>query len=355
MTQQVKGVVTENSIILHYQRETITIQASTDRLTFEELKEIILSGDEQQLLDKFLDVKTRIEKYTDKTFYVSESKELFLKGESEPLPKNIAEKLIELERTGGDYMALIRFWKKLKKNPSQDSIDQLFGFITHNNIPITELGDIVVEKGVYQKGGGMVGELVDQRTGLVDNSIGMEVSMDRENVDDNRHATCSHGLHVGAPDYVREHWGSGVIVVCTVNPMDVVSVPTDYGNSKMRVCRYQVVGYSDKSSYKPLYKLDDFLDTPPVEVEEKMKQNAVSRIPRSGKDEKVTSRRVKLTANKNRFNKFVRKYKGMTSQKIKDEVLEQLGIQLTHNNKSKSAIVKRAAILMANHEEATKS
>lgn len=350
MKTKIRGVVGESSVVLHYGNETITIQAQTDRLLFEEFKQLIRENQEKVLIDKFLDVRSRIDKYTDKTFYVSKG-QLYLKGDDTAIPDNIAKKLLELEAAGEDFMPLIRFWKKLKTNPSQESIEQLYGFIQHNNIPITEMGDIVTEKGVNQKFGAPVGELVDCRTGAVDNSVGMEVSMKREDVDDNPNNTCSHGLHVGAPDYVRRHYGGNILVQCIVNPCDVVSVPTDYNNTKMRVCRYIVAGYAEKSNYKPVYKFSDFINTPSPEQEVKMKSLSSQQKGEDRVDEKVTSVRVKLKANKNRFNKWLRKFEKMTSQEIKDYISDNHGVTLPHSNKSKRAIMKRAAIICANNEE----
>ena len=46
-------------------------------------------------------------------------------------------------------------------------------------------------------------------------------------------------LHVGSMGYVGTFGGSGSVVLeCLVNPRNVVSVPTDYHNTKMRVCEY---------------------------------------------------------------------------------------------------------------------
>ena len=355
MSTKIRGVVGESSIVLHYQGEAITIQAATDRLLFEEFKDLIRSGNSEELTNKFLDVKARIEKYTNKNFYI-ENKKLFLKGDDEPIPEKIAEKLLELETAGEDFMPLVRFWKKLKSNPSQGSIDQLFGFVTKNNIPLTDMGDIVVEKGVTQKVGAPVGELVDCHSQLVDNSIGMEVSMDRGDVDDNPNRTCSHGLHVGAPDYVRQHYKSKIIVVCTVNPRDVVAVPTDYNNTKMRVCKYVVVGYSTKSDYKPVYSFKDFIQKPTVEVIDSMTSLSSTVVePQEGAkaiDKKVKT--VKVAKNKDvdkLTKKYTKKFSEMTGKQIISHVLKTFGIELPHNPKSKTAIVKKAAKIAANEEE----
>jgi hypothetical protein len=66
--------------------------------------------------------------------------------------------------------------------------------------------------------------------------------MPRFGVDDNCSVGCSNGLHVGAIDYVKSYGGPGdKVVVCKVNPADVVSVPLDSEHQKVRCCRYEVV------------------------------------------------------------------------------------------------------------------
>ena len=59
-----------------------------------------------------------------------------------------------------------------------------------------------------------------------------------KNCDGDPSTECSYGLHVGATKYV-ETFGSGdkSVLVCLVNPMNVVAVP-NYDNSKIRVREY---------------------------------------------------------------------------------------------------------------------
>jgi hypothetical protein len=355
MSTKIKGVVGESSIVLHYHGEAITIQAATDRLLFEELKDLIKSGDIEKLTNKFLDVKARIEKYTDKNFYIQD-KRMYLKGEDKPIPDDIARMLLKVEASGEDFMPLVRFWKKLQSNPSQASIDQLFGFVTQNMIPLTELGDIVVEKGVKQKMGAPVGDLVDCHTGAVDNSIGMEVSMDRGMVDENPDQTCSHGLHVGAPEYVRNHYSSSIIVVCTVNPRDVVAVPKDYKNTKMRVCKYIVVGYSHKSDYKPVYKFKDFIINPTEELRGDMESLSLCEATTPAEDKVVKTSKAKILAKSDNkaVKKFNKNFNKMTGKQIIKFVFDTFGVQLPHNPKSKTAIVNKAAKIAADSLELNK-
>lgn len=354
MKSKIKGVVGESSIVLHYEGEAVTIQSATDRLLFEEFKDLIKTGQTELLLTKFLDVRARIEKYTDKNFYIK-NQQLYLKGDETPIPADISKKLLELEASGEDFMPLVRFWKKLKSNESQESIKQLYGFIEHNKIPLTEMGDIVTEKGVKQRSGAPVGELVDDRTGAIDNSLGMEVFMDRKDVDENPNQTCSHGLHVAAPEYVQKFYSGGVIIQCIVNPRDVVAVPTDYNNTKMRVCRYVVAGYSDKATYKPVYKFSDFVQTPSEEVKVSMELLLSKPVNTLNEDKKVKSVKVaKNKVNNKLLEKYNKKFNEMTGKAIIEFMAKRYGITFTHNPKSKTAIVKKAAVIAANSEEINK-
>jgi hypothetical protein len=68
--------------------------------------------------------------------------------------------------------------------------------------------------------------------------LGEPVAMERSECDGDPAKECSYGLHVGSTRYVSTfaHRNS-VILVCLVNPMNVIAVP-EYDNSKMRVSEY---------------------------------------------------------------------------------------------------------------------
>lgn len=68
--------------------------------------------------------------------------------------------------------------------------------------------------------------------------LGEPVYMERKECDSDPAVDCSYGLHVGATKYV-ERFGNGtsVVLVCLVNPANVVAVP-NYDHSKMRVSEY---------------------------------------------------------------------------------------------------------------------
>ena len=350
---QHKAVVGESSIVLKYKGEVITIQKATDAFLFDRLKSILANGSDEEVIEEFVDIKAQIELFSNKNFYIKDER-LYLKGDDTPLPELLGEKLLSLKREDEDFMPLIRFWKNLKQNPSEESVEQAYGFIRHNNIPITETGHIVVEKGVRQKQGAPAGEFVDCYTGKVDNSIGMEVYMDRDDVDSDPEVTCSHGLHVGAPKYVRDWYNNNVIVVCTVNPRDIVSVPVDYNNTKMRVCRYNVVGFSDKTrADKNIYRIDDFLQFPDQDTANNIeKDSSVSFKEDKGEDEKVKSQYVgtdHLKPDTSYTEKYEKKFSNMGVKEIVQKIADMFNLKIKVDSKEEA--VKRASKIAGNHDE----
>ena len=120
------------------------------------------------------------------------------------------------------------------RNPSKRAVDELYGFLEKNSLPITPDGCFLAYKRVR-------GDYKDCYTGTMDNSVGCVVEMERNMVDDNRDNTCSAGLHFCSHDYLRSFSGERTVIV-KINPADVVSIPSDYDNAKGRTCRYEVIG-----------------------------------------------------------------------------------------------------------------
>lgn len=149
----------------------------------------------------------------------------------------LATRMIEMLRDGFDITPLMNFLENLMNNPSKTAIDELYKFLEHAKIPVTEDGCFLAYKKVR-------GDFKDIYTGTMDNSPGQILEMPRNSVDDRRDNTCSTGLHFAALSYMP-HYGAGSgnkIVIVKVNPKDVVSIPSDYNNAKGRACRYEVVG-----------------------------------------------------------------------------------------------------------------
>ena len=78
----------------------------------------------------------------------------------------------------------------------------------------------------------------DLHTKKMEIRLGVPVTKERRECDADKSNECSNGLHVGATKYVTTFGGkSAPVLVCLVNPMNVIAVP-EYDNSKMRVCEY---------------------------------------------------------------------------------------------------------------------
>ena len=149
-----------------------------------------------------------------------------------------AYKAIEFAKAGLPYIPIVTFVHKLQGNPSYRAVRDLFEFLEASQMPLTASGDFIAYKKVRREGE----RLVDIYSGQFDNSPGQVVEMPRNQVDEDPDSTCSAGLHVCSHSYLP-HFGSNTgcaVVAVSINPADVVAIPSDYNNAKMRVCRYQV-------------------------------------------------------------------------------------------------------------------
>lgn len=149
---------------------------------------------------------------------------------------SLADRIIEIDRMGLPPEPMLRFLENVLQNPSEESREELYDFLQHKNIPITEDGCFLAYKAIRW-------DYKDKYSGTIDNTPGLTVAIPRSDVDDDRSRTCSHGLHVGAIDYVRSYGGgeNDRFVIVKINPRDAVSVPRDHNAQKLRVCQYEVL------------------------------------------------------------------------------------------------------------------
>lgn len=156
------------------------------------------------------------------------------------------------------------FVNKLFSNPSQRVTEELYDFLSYKELPITPDGDFLAYKKVgndyWSKTGNtetivLQGEVDD--AGRILNKIGAVIEIARNCVDDNRNVGCSTGAHAGSFDYAKSFGGLGKMVICKINPQDVVSVPSDYSFQKLRACKYKVVGEVEKEFVAPVVEVSD--------------------------------------------------------------------------------------------------
>lgn len=151
----------------------------------------------------------------------------------EPLHAAICNRMFDLVENGYPIQYLLNFVDNMFKNPRPKAVEELYLFLEHNRLPITEDGCFVAYKKVNK-------DWKDCYTNTIDNSVGANPQVDYNSVDDDRDNTCSNGLHFCDFGYLTSFRGAHVILV-KINPKDVVAIPSDYSNQKGRCCEYLVI------------------------------------------------------------------------------------------------------------------
>lgn len=214
---------------------------------FEGLKKA-LSEERWNSVPEYLTVAKAIESWSKGDFKVVGSE---VRLRDTVLPTELSLRIVEMVRKNEDPAPVLRFWERLSKNPSFRSVNQLWGFLQHKNIPLTEDGCFLAYKSIRS-------DYKDHHSGTIGNKIGTINEMPRNQISDDPNVACHDGFHVGALGYAKT-FGTGecILVVCKVDPKDVVCVPFDSRQEKMRVCRYEVVGHYGSELPSTTYKAEE--------------------------------------------------------------------------------------------------
>lgn len=245
---------------------TVVIDNQTHTITkthplFDEVKRCIREGEWDRVKD-IIEPKKVIVKFSNGTIRIDGDTVYYRDVE---MHNSLTCRMIDMIKEGFDITPLVNFLGNLMMNPSKTAVSELYGFLEKNNLPITPDGYFMafkkVNKNFYDIHSGTVLnkpaymmspsdlELIKEVQGkknevtvAVANNVTV-ISMERNEVDDARHNTCSTGLHFCSKEYLS-HFGStnDPVVILKINPADVVSIPSDYNDSKGRTCAYQVVG-----------------------------------------------------------------------------------------------------------------
>jgi len=167
--------------------------------------------------------------------------------DSEPIHNTLTDQIVRFMEQGLDFTPLVFFFEKLATNPNPESVEHLYRWLTQHNFTITSNGDFVGYKGVQKNGDQYLSinsgkAIVNGQThqGYIPNNIGDIVEMPRNQVEFDPGVGCSTGLHAGSWSYASS-FARGAVLEVHINPRDVVSVPTDCSDQKLRTCRYVVV------------------------------------------------------------------------------------------------------------------
>jgi hypothetical protein len=238
MTQELKYTATNDSVTVIWGGKPVTVKRGA--ANFEGLRRAVLDHDWNEV-PYHLSSGASLERWAKGKFKVADGRVLFNGAE---LPADINNRITEMAIKGEDPGAIMKFWERLQKNPSMRSVQQLWNFLNNIGIPITEDGCFLAYKAVRS-------DLMDVHSGTIKNDIGSVIEMPRNQISDDPDHACHAGLHVGALEYTGNFHSGGVMLICKVDPADVVCVPNDHSYQKMRVCRYEVLGIHGGESHLP--------------------------------------------------------------------------------------------------------
>lgn len=200
------------------------------------LKAIVQKNVEK--LESLCDIPGFVAKITRGDVAISEDEVRF---RNQKVPEYLATRILDYIKEGLPIDPICRFAEKLMGNVTEDVREDLYLWLEKGNMPIYEDGDIlgykVVRSDFYSIHSG--------RDGRVFQGVGEVVELDRVKCDANRDVTCSSGLHFCSYDYLPHFGGlneeQNRVIIVKINPADVVAIPTDYGLTKGRCCRFEVI------------------------------------------------------------------------------------------------------------------
>lgn len=260
MSKAIPYLIQGKNIILVIDSKSHTISKDT-HISYGKIVDALKAQDWDALRD-LVEPKKAIVNFGAGNVAISTDNEVTWKGQ--PFHNALASRMIEMYQDGFPIDPMVRFMENLMDNPSKRSVDQVYGFLEKNKLPITEDGHFLAFKRVRSN-------YLDVHSGKIDNSVGQTIEMARNGVDDNPESTCSSGLHFCSESYL-DHFGgrSDPVMILKINPRDVVSIPTDYNGAKGRCCKYEVVaqvgsGVAPKDAFSSVVN-GDYSKAPPVKA-----------------------------------------------------------------------------------------
>jgi len=270
---KVPYTLSENSLTIFWEGKPYTLR--NDHPNFNLAKKAIFDARYDDLGD-LLDITKSIENFVEGDIEVK-NEVVYYKGHR--LHGVVVDKLLEMLRAGmKDSAPLTNFITRLQANPSANSVNELYSFLSYKSLATTPEGMVLGYKGVqgdFWSSTGNADTIVVQgetnERHQILNKVGSTIEVARRCVDDNKDNHCSFGLHVGSYDYANGWAGeSGRLLLVEFDPQDAVSVPTDCDFQKLRVSKYKVISDITDTrkelntpvyeANKPIYGSDDDVD-----------------------------------------------------------------------------------------------
>jgi acyl carrier protein len=219
------------------------LTARNDHPRWNEIVEAYKTRNEDRLTT-LLSLKAVVEEYSVGQLTINATGVLF---RGHPLHSVDASRVMAFLRDGLPYKPIANYIARKFANPSARAITELYSFLEHKNMPITDEGKIIAYKGVQDDFFSVMGNTTTvvlqgevNSGGHIRNVVGATIEIERSSCDDDFRNGCSFGLHAGSLSYAKG-WGKRVVLV-EIDPADVVSVPEDCNCQKLRCCKYRVLG-----------------------------------------------------------------------------------------------------------------
>ena len=235
----VNQIIGERFITLHIDGKQLTILS--DHPNFQKVKNALINKDYDGAMSLMEIANTIVNKSGGKCQVIGG--EVFYNNN--PLHNYAVSRLLELLREGFEIDPILNFLNRLMDNPSYHVRESLYRFLEKENLPLTPDGCFLAYKSVKND------SFMDWYSNTIEYKVGSTVKMDRKDIDDNPARGCSAGIHAGSLEYVKTYHGEGQVVIVKIDPMNVVSVPSEDAR-KLRTCELLVVGTYDHPLVGPL-------------------------------------------------------------------------------------------------------
>jgi len=238
-------IITDKSITVVTKGKSLTMESSNP--SFAKAKEALVK-EEWDSIENLFDTSKAVEDFAEGNIVISNGS---VQYKGEVIHNHVVGRILDFMSNGLPYKPLLKFLEKLMSNPSRRAVEELYSFLEHKNMPITPDGNFLAYKGVRD-------DYTDWYSGKFRNQVGDEREMFRNKVCDDANIGCSHGFHAGSLEYAKGYGNGGHLMVVEIDPSDVVSVPLDCDQQKLRTSKYKVVSHFEKKLEEPM--CDDYGD-----------------------------------------------------------------------------------------------
>mgnify|MGYP001158630725 FL=1 len=238
-------IITDKSITVVVNGKSLTMESTNP--SFQKAKDTIVA-EKWDEVENLFDTRKAVEDFAEGSIEVKDGTVSY-KGRA--IHNHVVGRILDFMEKGLPYKPLVRFLEKLMSNPSSRAVNELYSFLEHKNMPLTPDGNFLAYKGVKD-------DFTDWYSGTFSNKVGDVNEMVRNAVCDDANIGCAYGFHAGSLEYAKGYGNGGHLMVVEIDPADVVSVPYDCDQQKLRTAKYKVVSHFEKKLEEPM--CDDYGD-----------------------------------------------------------------------------------------------